>query len=755
MATISEYFEQARLSEAAYSEGLESGWLGGGTEQKPSRYTLQLIDGGMSKTQAIDFANKYKVIDQYTDTESGFSGTVFEDTSGKIFMVIRGTEQTAFTTDWPTNIADIGSDGIAIDQAIAMYNWYQRLITPEGGGATQYIYHKEISVLGVIIQPAWLEEETWVIGGSGEHEGGGLVGKSDIAVTGHSLGGHLAMSMSRIAPNLVTSAMTFNSPRFDTNLALDWSTIPFSHLTLSTTALTSEGFFDLLEDAEYRDSGSSQIGSVWQTSKIINTQIEGDVVSLIGDLPGADDQQQIFSESINEGPIDAHSIKSIDDALAVYNLLAQIDTNLTLGSITGILKASSNVGEYSLESVVSSLGVLFVSGFTKRTGSEYDTDRDQLYKDIKGITAAISNLPNQTIKSFCTLDAEGKYIPLSASEINTLAQSNIAYRYALTNLNPFAITGANGLYDRFNKNGELDFYTSSTPDGQLTDNYLQDRANFLVQLLYENINDTGAKNPYDPINTDVYQNLPSYYYADLTTGKQSLNAVYSDLATKKDNYQQFIFGSSLSDTITSGSKEDHLYGMGGNDEIWGYGGADYIEGGKGQDTMHGGEDNDTFYVQGEDTDYDIFYGDGGDGDKIIGSEGNDTIRLHNFNAANSIELIDGKGGENIIAGTDDTDKIDLSGVQTINNIDRIEGGSGGDELTGSDGNDTLYGGSKETVEDNATDRLEGGEGDDTYHIGSGDVISDVDKDGTIFLNGQQLPSLTFTQIYEGSIYYYS
>jgi hypothetical protein len=82
MTTISEYFDQAQLSEAAYSEGLQSGWFGGGTEQFPSDYALQLMDGGkgMSKTQAITFANKYKVIDQYTDPESGFSGTVFQET---------------------------------------------------------------------------------------------------------------------------------------------------------------------------------------------------------------------------------------------------------------------------------------------------------------------------------------------------------------------------------------------------------------------------------------------------------------------------------------------------------------------------------------------------------------------------------------------------------------------------------------------------------------------------------------------------
>ena len=157
-------------------------------------------------------------------------------------MAIRGTEPTS-GLDWSTNIADIGSDGIAIDQGIALYNWYQRLITPVGSQTMQYSYIKEVSVAGVITEPASLEPTSVTVTGSGENRGGGLDGKSDIAVTGHSLGGHLAMIMSRIAPDLVTSTLTFNAPRFDTNLALDWSSIPLPHLTLSTTALTSEGFF--------------------------------------------------------------------------------------------------------------------------------------------------------------------------------------------------------------------------------------------------------------------------------------------------------------------------------------------------------------------------------------------------------------------------------------------------------------------------------------------------------------------------------
>ncbi len=574
MATINEYFEQALLSEASYAKGLQSGFFGGGTEGFPNTYAKALMmdkGKGMSETQAIDFANTYKVIDQYTDPESGFSGTVFENTSGKIFMAIRGTEGASWD-DWSTNIGDIGADGIAIEQGIALYNWYQRLITPVGSKATQYIYHKKQYGYpqGTVIEPAHLESFSVTVTASGENKGGGLVGKPRMAVTGHSLGGHLAMIISRIAPEVVTSVLTFNSPGFDTDLN-------------SGDPLTSEGFFNLLRAAE---GSNGQTSTSWNKEKIINTRIEGDKISLIGNLPSAQEQQLLFSENINEGLADAHGIKAIVDALAVYNLMAQIDNTLTLDSVAGILKASSNISTYSLESAVATLGTLYVPGFNTRTETEDNTNRDQLYQDINKITATVSSLSGQTVRSLCTPGTEGSFIPLSASAITALAYDNIAYRYALTNLKPFVVIGPD--YTKFNKNGELDLHASLTPNGQLTENYLKDRANFLVQLLYENINNTGIKDPYDQKNTVVYSDLPSYYYADLTTGKQSLNAVYSDL-NAKNNYQQFIFGSNGSDAgITGGLKADHLYGMGGNDILKGEKGADYLEGGKGRDTLIGG-----------------------------------------------------------------------------------------------------------------------------------------------------------------------
>ena len=142
MITIKEYYEQAKLSSAAYAGSLNKNMT------KDELITALLESGKFTEEMAEDFANTYKVIDQYTDPYSGFSGTVFENTSnktgssGKIYMAMRGTQPTS-GSDWSTNIADIGSDGVAIDQAIAMYNWYQRLKSPVGSVVTQYQYHKE------------------------------------------------------------------------------------------------------------------------------------------------------------------------------------------------------------------------------------------------------------------------------------------------------------------------------------------------------------------------------------------------------------------------------------------------------------------------------------------------------------------------------------------------------------------------------------------------------------------------------------
>lgn len=131
MPTIANYFEQAQLSFAAYAVGLTQGISG-------KAYTDRLEAAGMSKTQAEEFAAAYSVIAQVEDP-TGFSATIFER-DGVKYCAIRGTEGLfSFdgAVDWLTNVGDIGADGIAVSQGIAMLNWMQRLIArPALGGLT-------------------------------------------------------------------------------------------------------------------------------------------------------------------------------------------------------------------------------------------------------------------------------------------------------------------------------------------------------------------------------------------------------------------------------------------------------------------------------------------------------------------------------------------------------------------------------------------------------------------------------------------
>ncbi|MCU7850417.1 MAG: hypothetical protein KZQ89_21055, partial [Candidatus Thiodiazotropha sp. (ex Lucinoma kastoroae)] len=62
----------------------------------------------------------------------------------------------------------------------------------------------------------------------------------------------------------------------------------------------------------------------------------------------------------------------------------------------------------------------------------------------------------------------------------------IAYRYALTHLNPFAIVGRESLYDDHNQNDELELYDPVTQTGTLTEEYLQDRTHYLRASLQRN-----------------------------------------------------------------------------------------------------------------------------------------------------------------------------------------------------------------------------------------------------------------------------
>ena len=157
MSMITEYLIHSELALAAYAN-LSSG--------KP--VIADLIDGGdgMSADQAARFASTYIVVDQFTDSGSGLSATVFQQGTTK-YLAIRGTE----------GIFDYVADYFILD------------------GTPSYL-NPQYQVLKAKVRE-WLDNGTL---------------SSDFTVTGHSLGGYLAAGLLADFSSNISHAYLYNAP---------------------------------------------------------------------------------------------------------------------------------------------------------------------------------------------------------------------------------------------------------------------------------------------------------------------------------------------------------------------------------------------------------------------------------------------------------------------------------------------------------------------------------------------------------------
>jgi len=189
--------------------------------------------------------------------------------------------------------------------------------------------------------------------------------------------------------------------------------------------------------------------------------------------------------------------------------------------------------------------------------------------------------------------------------------------------------------------------------------------------------------------------------------KSQLNNIHATLGSGHDNYDgsnvaitQTVYGNNGNDVITSGGKNDKLYGEAGNDTLSGNGGNDILRGGNNHDQLFGGHNND------------ILFGDDG-GDLLIGGQGSDTLYGGNDN--------DYLGGGCRLANAGNNYIYEVSQCNSKSDSgDTLHGGNGHDVLSGGEGNDKLYG-------DNGNDYLTGNGGrEDKLYGGSGhDALLEV------------------------------
>ena len=171
---------------------------------------------------------------------------------------------------------------------------------------------------------------------------------------------------------------------------------------------------------------------------------------------------------------------------------------------------------------------------------------------------------------------------MDASSLQSQA-SDKAHLFALLELNPFAVIGAD--YNSLNQDGELE-------RENYTDQFVEDRSRFLYYLAHP---DATVSN----FDSDI----------DFVDNRLGISLEVDNGMIGLDADSQYIFGNLEGEHLEGGSAIDHLYGMDGNDILKGYAGADYLEGGKdndyldggaGDDTLIGGAGVDTYVISGHD-----------------------------------------------------------------------------------------------------------------------------------------------------------
>ena len=173
-------------------------------------------------------------------------------------------------------------------------------------------------------------------------------------------------------------------------------------------------------------------------------------------------------------------------------------------------------------------------------------------------------------------------------------------------------------YSQHNQNGELDLYDANTAPNGMSEQYLTDRASFLVAAVQ-----AGVENA--TISAD------KIYYLDAASG---LELQPFELVQKYDNTglpyweelpvagaPRYIFGSNNGDTYDGRfyNVVQHVYGGAGDDSIKTGGGTDHLDSGTGRNILEGGRGFDTYVLQ-DDGSPDIIRDEDGQGVIRVGKE---------------------------------------------------------------------------------------------------------------------------------------
>ena len=560
----------------------------------------------------------------------------------------------------------------------------------------------------------------------------GLLSKDEkLVVSGHSLGGHLSAAFARLFPQAVDSVYMVNGAGFGSK-SNPWGSPTYNINTLFETLSRQANKEILGIDKNNATFPSDQIMNIigdknWDFVAQDNFIFNMGLTQPTRNLPEIFIEKAGFDRDVTFG----HGMPQMTDTMMVSALFAALDSslnNLSVAEIseklTPIFRAATFDDSLALERIVYALDKL-INGANAVDISK-ENNREQLHKRLFKLKETISTFPqagNLKILPLTSL-TEANIVQTALSD----SMVGLAYRYALRELNPFAVIGFD--YSKLNQNQELNLYSADTPNG-MSEVYIQKRAEMLRLMQVQNMGNT---------NTGEINKLDRSYYADLTSEIKVGNTVniadgaatkVVDAATEPfDKNPVTLFGTDKSDTqgLTGGIKDDFIFGGAGSDTLIGGLGEDYLEGGAGNDTLYAGtEPYDT-----EDKSTNTLFG-GLDSDTLYGAAGNDILYAGNeaFDENDtSTNRLHGNGGSDILYGGAGMDMLygadDMEGA-TDNSTDFLYGGKGSDSLYGGAGDDFLFAGNTKKGEGDTSDNmLDGGAGNDYLY---GDWGNDTLKGG--------------------------
>jgi Ca2+-binding RTX toxin-like protein len=343
----------------------------------------------------------------------------------------------------------------------------------------------------------------------------------------------------------------------------------------------------------------------------------------------------------------SHLIEPLMDSLALHALLCSMNGSLTLEDTRKLIESASTEIRTSEERLTEALFRLLLKGekFLNAADPEGEPADDLAISDARGIPGgewflkkgdinARAAFHDAVLRIQSAVQSQGplsfrSLVGMPPDQLTNLAVFGdldaMAYRYALRQLNPFAVFGPAALYEPHNEDGELDIHDPDAGTGAQTNTWIADRAALLQAVLASNMQDKpdialipGTSN----ISTEFH------YYASgseqvlladplgrAPAGKQRTQAVMfaddggRDLVGRDYVLGDRLYGGAGGDTIAGNSGDDFIEGGAGNDIIMGgagnddaYGGSgdDRIEGGMGGDYLEGGVGFDTYVIDAAD-----------------------------------------------------------------------------------------------------------------------------------------------------------